>query len=201
MHIEFMVEEPSIEVTLQNLLPQILPAETTFKILVFRGKQDLLKQLPSRLRGYAAWMPDDYRIVILIDEDRQNCHELKGQLEAICARSRLTTRSHNHGNGFKVLNRIVIEELESWFIGDVEALRAAYPRIPESLGKWKNYRDPDAVSGGTWESLEFALQKFGYFKGGYTKIQAAREISPFMNPARNRSKSFQVFYEGLRSLL
>jgi hypothetical protein len=54
MHIEFLVEEPSMEVALQQLLPRILPAETTHRVLTFQGKKDLLAQLPVRLRGYAA---------------------------------------------------------------------------------------------------------------------------------------------------
>lgn len=201
MHIEFLVEEPSIEATLHNLLPSMIPYDATYRISVFRGKKDLLKQLPARLDGYAHWIPESYRLVILIDQDRENCLVLKKQLEQMCQHSGLTTKSNNHGNGFQVLNRIVIEELESWFIGDVDALRSAYPRIPESFAKRIKFRDPDSVQGGTWESLEAALQKLGYFRGGYSKVQAARDISIHMIPERNRSKSFQVFREGLLVLI
>lgn len=200
MHIEFLVEEPSMEAALQNLLPHMLPQGSDFNILLFQGKNDLLKKLPNRLRGYSFWIPENYRIVILIDEDRQNCHDLKNQLELICQQSGLFTKTRNDGAGFKVLNRIVIEELESWFIGDVDALHQAYIRLPNSLSQMKKFRDPDTISGGTWESLEQLLQKFGYFKGGYAKVQAAREISLFMIPEINRSRSFQVFREGLLAL-
>lgn len=99
-----------------------------------------------------------------------------------------------------VLNRIAIEELEAWFFGDVEALRAAYPKVPATLGSQARYRDPDAIVGGTWEALERVLQGKGYHRGGLQKIKAAKEIAAHMDPARNRSRSFRVFMEGLAAL-
>ncbi len=98
------------------------------------------------------------------------------------------------------MNRIAVEELEAWFFGDVQALRAAYPRISPTLAQRAKFRDSDAITGGTWEALERELQRVGYFAGGLSKITAAREISLHMDPARNRSKSFQVFREGLLQL-
>jgi len=200
MHIEFLVEEPSMEAALQNLLPQMLPQGSVFNIVTFQGKFDLLRKLPDRLRGYSSWIPENYRIVILIDEDRQNCHELKNQLESICYQSGLTTKTRNVGSGFQVLNRIVIEELESWFIGDDNALQQAYTRLPNSIAHMRKFRDPDSVAGGTWESLAKLMKQYGYYQGGYPKVQAARKISGFMIPEINRSRSFQVFREGLLAL-
>jgi len=55
--------------------------------------------------------------------------------------------------------------------------------------------------GGTWEALERELRKVGYFPGGLNKINAAREISRFMVPERNRSRRFQVFRQGLIEMI
>jgi hypothetical protein len=200
MHVEFLVEEPSMEAALQQLLPRILPVETTYRVLTFQDKKDLLDQLPVRLRGYAAWMTDDYRIVVLVDQDRQDCLVLKGQLERAAEQVGLLTKTRAGRGRFQVLNRIAIEELEAWFLGDVEAICRAYPRVSATLPRREKFRNPDAVPGGTWEALAEVLQKNGYFKGGYSKLQAAREISVYMDPARNRSKSFQVFRDGLLAL-
>jgi hypothetical protein len=197
MHIEILVEEQSMEETLKILLPHILPAETTYRILNFQGKKNLLRQLPARLRGYS-WITEDYRIVVLIDEDRQNCLALKQQMEEAAQQAGLSTKTIAGDTRFQVLNRVVVEELEAWFLGDIEALRQAYPRLPESLPQ--KFNNPDAVSGGTWEALERTMQRHGYFKGGYLKVEAARAISPHMDPARNRSRSFQVFRDGLLAL-
>ncbi len=198
MHIEILVEEQSMEEALKILLPRMLPPETTYRMLNFQGKQNLLRQLPARLRGYSSWITDDYRIVVLVDEDRQNCFELKRQMEDAARQAGLSTKTSAGGSRFQVLNRIAIEELEAWFLGDMEALRQAYPRLPKRLsGKFNN---PDAVVGGTWETLEKTMQRHGYFKSGYLKVEAARTISPYMDPARNRSRSFQVFREGLQAM-
>ncbi|MEG4803629.1 DUF4276 family protein [Microcoleus sp. ARI1-B5] len=198
LHLEFLVEEASLESALSQLLPKILPSAVTSKIHAFRGKTDLLAKLPNRLKGYQAWLPPDWKIVILIDEDREDCLKLKQQLEIMAISSGLITKSSSQKDkSFQVLNRIVVEELEAWFFGDVEAIRQAYPKVSASLATQQPYRDPDAIKGGTWEALERVLRKAGYHPGGLEKYKASSEISKYMNPELNRSKSFQVFYRGL----
>lgn len=59
MHLEVLVEEPSLGEVLLNLLPKILPKEVDFKIHSFQGKKNLLKQLPNRLKGYSEWIPEE----------------------------------------------------------------------------------------------------------------------------------------------
>ena len=201
MHIEFLVEEPSAEAALQNLVPKILGDQGDFTIHVHEGKPDLLKKLPGRLAGYARWLPNDYRIVVLIDEDRQDCKKLKKNLEHVARNAGLLTKSRaKTGSKFQVLNRIAVEELEAWFFGDIQALVKSYPRVSPTLHQKRGYRNSDAIAGGTWEALERVLQRAGYFKGGLAKIEAARQISQNMEPDSNRSISFQVFREGLLSL-
>jgi hypothetical protein len=141
-------------------------------------------------------------VVVLLDLDREDCKKLKRKLDRIVGDAGLRTKMSSGGQaGFQVLNRIAIEELEAWFFGDVAALHAAYPRVPLTLGQKSGFRDPDRIKGGTWERLEQVLQRHGYFKSGYPKVTAAREIAKHMDPSRNRSRSFQVFRDGLRALL
>lgn len=198
MHIEFLVEEPSAEAALLNILPRILEQTTSFAIHPYQGKKDLLKKLPNRFKGYKAWLPNDWRIVVLIDTDTEDCRHLKAHLEDIARESNLLTKLAARDNPkFQVLNRLAIEELEAWFFGDIEALHATYPRISLTLGNRAKYRDPDSIRGGTWEALERELKRGGYYSAGLSKISAAREISLHMDPERNRSQSFQVFRRGL----
>lgn len=198
MHIEFLVEEPSAEAALSNLVPKILGQDFSFKVHSYQGKPDLLNKLLPRLRGYKTWMPEDWRIVVLIDADEEDCRALKNNLEGIAQRAELFTKSNRTiGSYFQVLNRLAIEELEAWFFGDVEALHAAYPRVSLSLGRKARYRNPDAIRGGTWEALERELKRVGYYSSGISKISNARMVSVHMEPERNRSKSFQVFRQGL----
>jgi hypothetical protein len=201
MHIEFLVEEYSAEAALKNLLPSILLEETTFAIRPFSGKQDLLSQLPKRLNGYQKWLPEDWRIVVLVDRDRENCRTLKTRLEDAALQAGLATKSSVRGQGrFAVINRLAIEELEAWFFGDPEALVQAYPRVPATIGHKAQYRNPDAIAGGTWEALERILKKSGYYQSGMPKVETARKVSMYMDPNRNISKSFQMFREALREL-
>lgn len=199
-HLEFFVEEPSAEAALELLLPRILGPDVTFKLHPFQGKADLLRKLPSRLKGYSRWLPSDWRLVVLVDEDREDCRELKRELIEAIRGAGLTRASRTKSAG-NVLPRIAVEELEAWFFGDVAALCAAFPRVPPSLSSQRPYRDPDGVAGGTWEALARVLKRAGHFVEGYPKIEAARQVAARMDPDRNSSKSFVAFRDGLRSLV
>ncbi len=198
MHVEVITEEPSALVVLQNLLPRMLPCGASFAIRPFRDRNELVVRLPSRLRGYAHWLPADWHVVVLVDRDNDDCQELKARLDMIAADAGLLPKARAMGDRFHVLNRIAIEELEAWFFGDVEALRAAYPQVSETLAERAPYRDPDAVRGGTWEALARVL---GYSRDTFPKIAVARAVSAHMVPERNRSRSFQAFRSGIADLV
>lgn len=200
MHIDFLLEEPSAEAALGTILPRILSDKVSYNFRVFKGKGDLLNKLPERLKTYRRWIPDDWRIFVLIDEDRQNCHELKATLERAAYEAGFVTKSRViSGRDFQVVNRLAIEELEAWFFGDVEAMHAAYPKIPINLQSKAKYRNPDAILGGTYEALEHLLIQSNYYQERVHKPTVAQNIAQYMEPSRNRSKSFQVFLEGLKA--
>jgi hypothetical protein len=202
MHIELLVEELSTEAAIRELLPKIVGSRATWATHPHQGKKDLLSKLPRRLKGYAKWLPDEWLIVVLIDEDRQDCRKLKQYLERTAKEARLaTSTSPGAGGRIQVVNRIAVEELEAWFFGDVDALSAAYPGVSPTLASKEKYRNPDTINGGTWEALERVLQKAGYFKGGLAKIEVARCVAKRMDPARNLSRSFRHFRDALLSLV
>lgn len=186
-----------MEVFLNGLLPRMLPETCTHLIQGFSGKSDLLKKLESRLRAYRHWLPPDNRIVVLIDRDDDDCHELKQRLNAL-ADSAGFRASRSGDLDRTVLNRIVIEELEAWYFGDWEAVRAAYPRVSDRVPRRARYRDPDAIRH-TWEAFEAVMQKSGYFAGGLRKIEAAREIGARLDPQRCRSRSFCAFRDAIHA--
>ncbi len=166
------VEEYSMEAALEHLLPKLL-GDIEFQIIRFQCKDDLLKNAPARLKGYAAWLPENWRILVLVDRDDDDCLVLKAEMENMAAAAGLLTKTAvRHGQCFQVVNRIAIEELEAWFIGDWLAVQTAYPRVPATLPQKAGFRDPDAVAGGTWEALERVLKKAGYFGAGLRKVTA-----------------------------
>ena len=48
----FLLEEASAKALLSTLLPRLLNAEISFRLIPFEGKQDMEKQLVKRIRGY-----------------------------------------------------------------------------------------------------------------------------------------------------
>lgn len=182
-----------MEAFLNVLLPRLLPEDRTFAIGVFQGKHALLRELERRLRALASWLPEDHRIVVMVDRDNDDCQELKRRLEDNAGRAGLLTRSRATDRRWQLVNRIAIEELEAWYFGDWEAVRAAYPRVPATTPNKAAYRDPDAAAGGTWEAFERILKRHGYFRTGLRKVEAARAIAPHIDPARNSSQSFGLF--------
>lgn len=128
-----------------------------------------------------------------MDRDDQDCHALKAELEAAAGTTRLLTRSQAGSGRWQIANRIVLEELEAWYFGDWEAVRQAYPRVSAKIPRRADYRDPDAIKGGTWEAFERVMKKHGYFTTGLRKVEAAKAIAAHINPDRNTSRSFSVF--------
>lgn len=199
-HVEVLVEEPSAEAALRELLPRILGA-TSFEVYPHSCKDELLQRLPERLRGYASWLPADWRIVVVVDRDDDDCDELKKRMEAMARAAGLATRSKPRGKRFSVVNRVAIEELEAWYFGDWHAVRCAYPKVNANVSSQARYRAPDAIKGGTWEAFERLLQAAGYFKTGLRKIEVARAVATHMDPDRNGSPSFRKLRDALREFV
>lgn len=199
-HIEFLVEEPSTEAALRELLPQII-GDRSFQVYPFQCKQDLLGKLPNRLRGYASWLPENYRVVVIVDRDDDDCVELKRVVENAAARAGLLTRSEAGSSEYQVVNRLAVEELEAWFFGDWQAVCRAYPKMNPNVCARRGFRNSDEILGGTWEALQRLLQRAGYYKTGMPKIETARSIARQMNPQVNQSRSFLLLRKTLEEML
>ena len=200
------VEEPSMEEVLKILLPKLLAGRAiNVQIINHGSKQKLRNNLAMRFKGYAQRMArENIRVLVVVDRDNDDCKQLKADLESIAAGAGLATKSAPASDGsFRVVNRIVIEELEAWFFGDVAALCAAYPGVPGSLGGKFSYRQPDAIKGGTWEALLRVLQQSGHYPAGkyLPKIDVARRVAAHMESSKNKSPSFRQFIAGLEALL
>lgn len=190
-HLEFLVEEPSMEAFLRSWMPRHLPDSMTFDVKVFNGKPDLLIKLPQRLKAYRSWIPLDWRLIVLVDRDDDDCVKLKQELEGVCHQFGFLTKVATQD--WEIATNIVIEELEAWYFGDSGAVSAAFPRVPINVSRKKIYRTPDEITGGTWEAFERLLKRAGYFHGGLQKVAAARKIGLHLNYEKNTSASCQHF--------
>lgn len=202
--IHIHVEEPSMEAYLIELLPRLGCEPRTVRIINHASKMRLLSDFPKRLLGYAR-IPLEYRplTLVLIDRDNDDCHVLKQRLEEAVSAAGLVSKTSANTAAFDVVNRIVIEELEAWHFGDVDSLAAEYPGISTNLGARRQYRDPDAIEGGTHEALLRVLQAAGYHRNAPTlpKVDTARRLARRNNFVNNRSASFQQFRLGLSGLM
>lgn len=149
----------------------------------------LLDQLPSKLRVYAMRPPQTVVVLVVVDTDKTPCVELLRDLNTMLAA--LAEKP-------QVLFRLVIEEIESWFISDVNALRSAYPkRLDKSVLKGL---EPDAIVG-AWEKLAKALKFEESSAGPGVKLGWAEKISPYLNLDQPRSPSLRKFIEGVDRLV
>lgn len=176
----FMLEEPSMKALLNGLLPRLFPGWAEgehFQCIPHEGKNDLDSSIPRKL---AAWRIPEDRFVIVRDNDNANCNNVKAQLVKLCVKSGRPD----------TLVRLVCQELESWYIGDLRALAAAFdlPKI-DSAALRKKFYHPD-----TWQKPCIEVKRL---IPAFQKISGARATAPHLDLIANRSPSFQTFVTGV----
>ena len=216
MHFEILVEDQSGKKALDILVPKIINNQHTFRIHSYKGigripknmsvgtdasKRILLDQLPRLLKGYGntfSSYPDDCPATVILVCDLDNkC------LKAF--RQELFTILDNCNPKPETQFCIAIEEGEAWFLGDIPAIKTAYPRAKDAiLDKYIN----DSICG-TWECLadaifpggSHALKTKGWQTAGAEKSAWSEKITPHMDVDNNASASFCYFREKIRELM
>ena len=215
MHFEILVEDASGKIALESILEKILGPngqDHTYKIISYKGigriprdlrgttdpqKRILLDRLPKLLRGYSKSLQDlPAAVVVVVDLDDKDCLVFKQEMIDILevCNPQPTT-----------LFRIAIEEGEAWLLGDINAVKVAYPRAREQV---LNAYEQDSICG-TWEKLADAvypggsrkLKQLGWPHTGQAKCEWAGNIAHHLDVERNQSRSFQVFRDGIRDLM
>ncbi len=175
----FLLEERSMQELLDGLLPRLVPG-LLFQCVPHEGRQDLEISIPRKLRG---WREPGIQFVVIRDNDQSDCHALKKRLVELC----------HKGGRTDTLVRIPCQELESWYIGEPEALASAFDR-PDlvNLSRKARFRDSDMVVNPSHE-LEKLVPEF-------QKVSGARRMALHLSAERNRSTSFRCFLAGVRRL-
>lgn len=216
MHFEILIEDRSGKAALEILVPKIIGNNHTFRVYSYKGighipkgltaksdadKRILLDQLPRLLRGYGqafAHNPGDCpaAVILVCDLDDKCLKSFRHELDALlnACNPRPTTRFC-----------IAIEEGEAWFLGDILAVKAAYPKAKDPvLSEYRN----DSICG-TWELLAnavynggaSALAARGWRAVGEEKSRWAETIAPHMDVLNNVSPSFAYFREKMLELV
>lgn len=211
MHFEILVEDRSGKVALDILAPKIIGADHTFKVISYKGigriprnlraagdaeKRMLLNQLPKLLGGYGRAFADYAAAVIVVcDLDDKCLKAFRRQLLDI-----LDACDPKPQTRFC----IAVEEGEAWLLGDLAAIKKAYPKAKDKvLHAYQN----DSICG-TWERMAdavysggaSALIAEGWQAVGAEKSRWAKRVCPYMDIRRNQSPSFVYFREKLSRL-
>ena len=141
--------------------------------------RSLLYQLPAKLKGFGKWFTKDHWVLVVVDADNIPCAELVNDLQAMLKKLPKAPR---------VLFRIAVEETESWFIADTNAVKKAYPNSNINGLKRLEF---DSICG-AWERLADAIQA-----KGKDKTTWAEAISPHLDLNNPPSPSFQKLISGI----
>lgn len=177
-------EERSMKATIERLMRALHPGRVEgvdWLVLAFNGKSELEKGFPKQMRSWSYGEPD---FLVLRDADGGDCREIKERIAQLAAAS-----------GKPATVRIVCQELEAWFLGDLAAVERAYPpsRATREIGKAK-FRDPDR--------LRNAAEVLAALTGDATKVMRANRIAAeiSLDEGINRSHSFSLTLQTLRRL-
>lgn len=177
----FLLEEPSAQDLLEGLLPRLIPNSVAVRYLVFEGKQDLEKRMVRMLRG---WLTPNSQFVVLRDQDSGDCKVVKKNLVKLASSAGKSD----------ALVRVACRELESWILGDLDALAGAYDakNVPKQRYR-QRYRNPDKLGAPVAELRKLVPT--------YQKRDGARRLGVLLDPERNASTSFKTFCSGVRDLV
>jgi len=179
--IVFFLEEPSAREMLLGILPKLLPEHISPRFVVFKGKQDLEKRLPIRLR---AWQHPNTLFIVMRDQDSGDCTVIKQGLVKKCIDSGKPD----------TLVRVACRELESFYLGDLKAVSQAIgPANIETLQNKAKFRTPDKLASPSQELKKLAPP--------YQKVSGSRVIGPMLDLDNNKSKSFNALINGVRRLI
>ncbi|MCP4590898.1 MAG: DUF4276 family protein [bacterium] len=202
MRLHVLVEGDADAALLRGWLRRFLP-QHSFNLIRHRGKgrlpgdpslppiprrEGLLDQLPAKLRAYGRELNSETdRVLVLVDLDDDDCHDLKKRLLAVLATCDPQP---------VVLFRIAIEETEAFYLGDQSAIRRAFPNA--NLKRMKSYEQDSVCE--TWEFFQAVIGARTEDKVDWAERMAAHLGTEWRGKNANRSPSFRHLCLAVRKL-
>jgi hypothetical protein len=176
----FLVEEPSMGEFLDSFLPRVVTNDWEWQCIPHQGKSDLEKSIPRKMRAWG----EPVRFIVVRDQDNGDCVRIKARLKELC----------REGNNDNAIIRIACREMESWFLGNLQAVDKAFGI--EKLARFQDkekYRNPDQLQNPSGELKRLVPN--------YQKRSGARAIGKQLGLEENRSKSFKTFVRAIRNCI
>ena len=179
----FLVEEPSMQLFLEALFQQLHLPETAYQIKAFRGKQLLLPAIPRLLNS---WREPNTQFFILIDNDNKDCIQLKNKLVFDCLQA----------NRSDTVVRIVCQELEAWYLGDLFAIKSYSPLKKSFKGQLKQIEDNKLIP----DEIQRPSKVLEAHLGNLIKSDIAKYMGKNITLEGNSSVSFGSFVQALKTV-
>jgi hypothetical protein len=174
-----LTEEDSARIVAEKVAIN-LGIEHVTRVIQHEGSSDLEKSIPRKIGFWRSEEPP--RFVILRDNDGRDCLKLKQRLWKLVPEHAVN----------RVKIRIVIHELESWYLGDLHAMAMA-GLISEDqaviFGRKAKLRNIDRLTNAKQEFLRIVPSR--------GQVELAKLIGPNLNKDRCRAQSFKTFVESL----
>jgi hypothetical protein len=199
MTVHILVEGPSEQVFLEGWAKRLLRGQTV-RVHPHQGKgklpsdlaarpdprnRALLHQLPSKLRALATCLDSrEDRVLVLFDADNDDWPSVVKDV---------TNAAKTVAGMLRVDVGVAVEETEAFYLGDLRALRAAFPHADMALAQ---AYEPDSIVG-TWELFGKVIGDGGGNKVAWAEAMAARVTTV---PGRSRSPSFRLLCKKVKSL-
>lgn len=215
MYFQFLIEDKSTEILVNHVMnklkDQYVQNDIFWNVKPFSGighlqkkgnamqqkTGKLLNNLPRYMRGIgkALQKMPDAALIIVLDNDKRDIQQFRQELEDTAISNMILC---------DYVFCVAIKEMEAWLLGDIEAIRAAYPNA--KMQYIKKY-EQDAICE-TWEVLADIVYPKGlsglrkkagnaYTEIGRAKCEWADRIGRYIRLHENNSPSYQYFINEL----
>lgn len=215
MYFQFLIEDKSTEILVNHVMNKLknqYPENDIFwDMKSFSGighlkkkgnalqqkTGKLLNNLPMYMRGIgkALQKMQGAALIVVLDNDKRDIQQFRQDLENMAVSNMILC---------DYAFCVAIKEMEAWLLGDIEAIKAAYPNA--KIQHIKKY-EQDAICD-TWEILADMVYPQGLSKlrkkagDAYTEIAKAKcewadRIGGYLHLHENNSPNYQYFIDEL----
>ena len=211
MYFQFLIEDESTHILVKHVMKKLMNQYTEKEILwdikSFGGighlrkkgtaleqkTGKLLNDLPMYMKGFSKVLQSmkAAALIVVLDNDKRDVNQFRQELDEVAIANKVSC---------DYVFCIAVKEMEAWLLGDIEAIKEAYP---DARTQYIRRYQQDAICE-TWEVLADIVYPHGLAKlkkkagGSYSEIGRAKcewadKIGSCLRLHENISPSYQYF--------